>query len=125
MVAAERQQDAGEAGIMSRFDEPTRARLRKRLLQRGQTIATKLAEVLSGKDALRGLAALGLDAKPGMRPEEVLRAALDHVEKLRKQLEADDDTYGRCWECGVELPLAGLEEVPWADACGAHAGMTR
>jgi RNA polymerase-binding transcription factor DksA len=110
---------------MSRFDEATRARIRKRLLKRGQTIATKLSEILSGKDGETGLRALGLDAKPGMRPEEVLRAALDHVEKLRKQVEADDDAYGRCWVCNAELPVAGMEEVPWADACGAHAGMTR
>lgn len=110
---------------MSRFDEAARGRLRRALLKRGHTIATKLAEVLAGKDGERGLRALGLDAKPGMRPEEVLRAALDHVERLRKQVEADDDTYGRCWVCGTELPAAGLEEVPWADACPAHAGAVR
>jgi RNA polymerase-binding transcription factor DksA len=110
---------------MSRFDDATRERLRKRLLKRGQKIADELAAILAGKDAAQGLRALGLDAKPGMRPEEVLRASLDHVEKLRKQLVAGDDAYGRCWVCNTELPLAGLEEVPWADACGAHAGMTR
>lgn len=108
-----------------RFDDPTRARLRRKLLDRGQVIATKLSEVLAGKDAERGLRAIGLDAKPGMRPEEVLRAALDHVERLRKRLEAGDDAYGRCWSCGVDLGLPALEEVPWADACGAHAGLVR
>jgi RNA polymerase-binding transcription factor DksA len=108
-----------------RFDDAARARLRKKLLGRGQVIATKLSEILNGKDKLSGLRALGLDAKPGMKPEEVLRAALDHVEKLRKQVEAGDDAYGRCWVCGKDLGLAGLEEVPWADACGEHAGMAR
>lgn len=110
---------------MSRFDDDTRTRLRRALLKRGHVIATKLSDVLAGKDGERGLRALGLDAKPGMRPEEVLRAALDHVETLRKQLEAGDPAYGACWVCGTELPLAGLEEVPWADACPAHAGTVR
>lgn len=108
-----------------RFDDAARARLRRKLLDRGQVIATKLSEILNGKDALTGLRALGLDAKPGMKPEEVLRAALDHVEKLRKQVEAGDDAYGRCWVCGKDLGQAAMEEVPWADACGEHAGMAR
>jgi RNA polymerase-binding transcription factor DksA len=108
-----------------RFDDAARARLRKKLLGRGQVIATKLSELLAGKDGRSLISMLGLDAKPGMRPEEVLRAALDHVEKLRKQIEAGDDAYGRCWACGKDVGLAGLEEVPWADACGEHAGMVR
>lgn len=108
-----------------RFDEDTRARLRRRLLDRGQVLATLLAAVLAGKDKERELAAIGLDAKPGMKPEEVLRAALDHVERLRKQVEAGDDAYGRCWTCGTDLGAGAMLEVPWADACPAHAGLAR
>lgn len=108
----------------ARFDDDTRARLRRRLLDRGQVLATLLAAVLAGKDKERELAAIGLDAKPGMRPEEVLRAALDHVERLRKQVEAGDDAYGRCHACGTDLGgAAAMLEVPWADACPAHAGL--
>jgi hypothetical protein len=109
-----------------RFDDDTRARLRRKLLDRGQVLATQLAAELAGKGGKQGLAAIGLDDKPGMRPEEILRAALDQVEKLRKQVEAGDDAYGRCRECGVDLggPVAMLE-VPWADACPAHAAMSR
>ncbi len=107
-----------------RFDDETRARLRRRLLDRGQVLATLLAAVLAGKDKVRELAAIGLDAKPGLRPEEVLRAALDHVERLRKQVEAGDDAYGRCHACGTDLGGAvAMLEVPWADACPAHAGL--
>jgi hypothetical protein len=106
------------------FDDDTRARLRRRLLDRGQVLATLLAAVLAGKDKKQDLAAIGLDAKPGLKPEEVLRAALDHVERLRKQVEAGDDAYGRCHECGTDLGgAAAMLEVPWADACPAHGGM--
>jgi hypothetical protein len=108
-----------------RFDDDARGRLRTKLLARGQVIATKLSELLAGKDGRSLMSLLGLDARPGLRPEEVLRAALDHVERLRKLVEAGDDAYGRCWVCGKDVGLAGLEEVPWADACGEHAGMVR
>ena len=108
-----------------RFDEDTRARLRRKLLDRGQVIATMLAAVLGGKDKKSAMAAMGLDAKPGMRPEEVLRAALDLVERLRKQVEAGDDAYGRCHVCDTDLGMAAMLEVPWADACAAHAGLSR
>src|SRR5690606_5547545 len=115
-----------EAPFATRFDDAARARLRRLLLDRGQALATLLAAVLAGKDTVRDLAALGLDAKPGMRPEEVLRAALDHVERLRKQVEAGDDAYGRCHVCGVDLGgAAAMLEVPWADACPAHAALAR
>ncbi len=108
-----------------RFDAPTCARLRRSLLDRGQVLATLLAELLAGKDKTRSIDALGLNARPGMRPEEILRAALDHVEALRKQIEAGDDRYGRCHVCGDDLGLAALTEVPWSDACHAHAGLAR
>jgi RNA polymerase-binding transcription factor DksA len=106
-----------------RFDDDTRALLRRRLLDRGQVLATLLAAVLAGKDKKKDLAAIGLDAKPGMKPEEVLRAALEHVERLRKQVEAGDDAYGRCHVCAKDLGAAAMLEVPWADACAAHAGL--
>ncbi len=108
-----------------RFDADARARLRRMLLDRGQVLATLLAEVLGGKDRARAVEALGLHARPGMRPEEILRAALDHVEALRRMVEAGDDGYGRCHVCGADLGLAAMLEVPWADACRAHAGLAR
>jgi hypothetical protein len=108
-----------------RFDADQRALLRRRLLDRGHVLATLLAAVLAGNGKKKDLEAIGLNAKPGMRPEEVLRAGLDHVEKLRKQVEAGDDAYGRCHECEIELGIDQMLEVPWADACGPHAGLAR
>lgn len=113
--------DGPSASLAARIAPAELARLRRALLDRGQAIATKLAALLAGEQPMTIIRALGLDLKPGARPEEILRAALDHVERLRKLIEADDDRYGRCHECGVALDLAALHEVPWADACHAHA----
>jgi hypothetical protein len=107
-----------------RFDDDTRALLRRRLLDRGQAIATLLAAVLGGKDKTRAVDALGLNAKPGMKPEEILRAALENVERLRKLVEAGDDAYGTCHVCGTDLGGAvAMLEMPWADTCPAHSGL--
>lgn len=93
-------------------------RLRKLLMKRGQVLATLLEEVLAGKQPPQ----LGLlPGKPGMRPEEKLRMALDQVEGQRKLIDADDDRFGRCGVCGEELGLPALDEMPWADRCAKHS----
>lgn len=93
--------------------------LRRQIMKRGFDLSTMLADVLAGKTPA-GLAALA--GKPGMRPEEKLRLALDQVEGRRKLIDADDDRYGRCDVCSEDLGLASLRELPWADRCAAHAG---
>ncbi|HEY6178812.1 MAG TPA: hypothetical protein VIX73_30380 [Kofleriaceae bacterium] len=104
-----------------RFDPTTLAKLRRDLMRRGATLATLLADVLAGKRPPE-LAAL-LAQKPGKRPEEVLRLALDQVEARRTLLDAGDDRFGRCDVCGVDLGIAALGEMPWADRCPAHAAL--
>jgi RNA polymerase-binding transcription factor DksA len=101
-----------------RFDAPTLAAFRAHLMERGRTLATLLSEVLAGKrpPAITAL----LDAKPGMRPEEVLRMTLDQVEGRRKLIDAGDDRFGRCDVCGVDLGAPALGEMPWADRCATH-----
>lgn len=101
-----------------RFPPEVVQRLRKTLMKRGQMLATLLEQVLSGTSppqltTLRG--------KPGMRPEEKLRMALDQTENRRTLIDADDDRFGRCAICGVDLELPALDEMPWADRCAAHA----
>ena len=88
-----------------RIDPATLAHLRRDLMRRGATLATLLAQ------------------KPGKRPEEVLRLALDQVEACRRLLDAGDDRYGRCGTCGTDLGVAALGEMPWADRCATHAVM--
>jgi hypothetical protein len=102
-----------------RLDPITLAGLRSGLMRRGATLATLLAEVLAGKrpPALTEL----LAQKPGKRPEEVLRLALDQVEARRKLIDAGDDRYGRCDTCGIDLGVIALAEIPWADRCMVHA----
>ena len=104
-----------------RFDTDVTARLRRDLLRRGSTLATLLSQVLAGKQP-PGILAL-LAQRPGMRPEELLRIALDQVEARRKLLDSGDDRYGRCDTCGIDLGAAALGEMPWADRCPAHAAM--
>lgn len=87
-------------------------------MKRGRDLAELLAQVLAGKKP-PSLTAL-LAAKPGMRPEELVRMTLDAVEARRKLLDADDDRYGRCDVCGTDLGLAALGEIPWADRCAVH-----
>jgi hypothetical protein len=96
-----------------------RQRLRHGLLRRGQVLATLLAEVLAGKKP-PALTAM-LTARPGKRPEEVLREALAQVEQQRQLIDDDDDGFGRCGVCGLDLGVAALHEVPWADRCHQHA----
>jgi len=105
-----------------RVEEPSKTRLRRAMLDRGRVLATLLADVLAGKPVAPRLGVLGVEGKPGMRPEEKLRLALAQVEARRKLLEADDDRYGRCDVCAVELGTVELGELPWADRCRAHAG---
>lgn len=103
---------------MLRFAPEQRQILRRALLVRGRVLADHLASVLAGKRPASVEALLA--GKPGKRPEEVLREALDHVEALRRMIDADDDRYGRCDICGEDLGAAALAEVPWADRCHAH-----
>jgi hypothetical protein len=101
-------------------EEPRKARLRRQLLDRGRVLATLLADVLSGKANTSRIAALGITGKPGMRPEEKLRWALDLIEARRKLLDAGDDRFGRCEICEVDLGDSSIDELPWADRCQAH-----
>lgn len=102
-----------------RFEPQQRARMRADLLARGLTLATLLSDVMAGKHP-PSLVSL-LAARPGKRPEEVLRLALDQVEARRRMLDADDDRFGRCDVCGADLGEVALGEMAWADRCAEHA----
>jgi hypothetical protein len=104
-----------------RFTSDEAAYLRRGLMARGQTYATLLSRVLAGKRSPE-LAAL-LAAKPGRRPEEVLRLALAQIERRRILLDTTDDGFGRCDHCGIDLGITQLREMPWADRCEAHAAL--
>lgn len=105
---------------MIRFDEDTLRTFRRGIMNRGQALATLLADLLAGKKPPSVLDAMGI-SKPGMRPEEALRMTLDAVEARRKLIDANDDRFGRCDICAEDLGAAALGEMPWADRCAAHA----
>jgi hypothetical protein len=105
--------------MTDRFEPATLVALRRKLMGRGLVLSTLLADVLAGKRPPQ-LEAL-ISGRPGKRPEEVVRGALDQVERRRKQLDAGDDHYGRCDVCGADLGLVALHEMPWADRCTRHA----
>lgn len=97
------------------LSDSKKARYRKKLLKKGQQIATKLAEALAGLDCrLEDIAPSRL-SEPGMTKEEKLRAQLDHIEACRKALERDDGTFGTCWRCKGNISEPELDEMPWAD----------
>jgi hypothetical protein len=106
-------------------EEPLRGRLRRGLLDRGRVLATLLANVLAGKPVAAKLGSMGIVGKPGMRPEEKLRWTLDQVEGRRRLLDAGDDRFGRCDACGADLSELELEQMPWADRCRDHSGVSR
>jgi hypothetical protein len=105
-----------------RFAPDVLAGFRRGVLRRGHVLATILSELLAGKDKTRAIDALGLHARPGMRPEEKVRAALDAVEARRRLIDGDDDRFGRCDVCTEDLGPIALAEMPWADRCQKHLG---
>jgi hypothetical protein len=112
-------QSQNPQGSFNRFSDDDLAAIRQGLMARGRTLATLLSDVLGGE--VRPELQLMIAKRPGMSPEEVLREALRQNEHSRKLLDAHDDRFGRCDECGAELSAAQLREVPWADRCTKHA----
>jgi hypothetical protein len=102
-----------------RFDPNAVTDLRRGLLDRGLTLSTLLSDLLAGKRPA-DLAAV-LAASPGIRPEEALRNALAQVERRRALLDSNDDRFGRCDVCALDLGATELGQMPWADRCRAHS----
>jgi RNA polymerase-binding transcription factor DksA len=102
-----------------RYAPASVATIRKGLVRRGRDLADLLAQVLAGKHPPQVSALLA--ERPGERPEEVLRRALDQNDARRRLLDDGDDRFGRCEVCGKDLGEEAMREVPWADRCPAHA----
>ena len=94
------------------------ARARQELMKKGMAVANKLSKVLSGLDIrldqIEGVHGL---SEPGMRPEEKLRAYLNHIERRRKLLDSDPDAFARCSVCEQPILPVLIQESPWADIC--------
>jgi len=99
----------------------TKERYRRALLDKGMEISAQLAAELAGKGSSEvGLAVVpALITRPGMRPDEKLRAFLDLVERKRRSLVADELGFGHCGACETPLGESELDQMPWADRCQA------
>ena len=98
------------------FTEEQTARLKGKLSKKGQELAQMLSDVMAG-NVPAALAAMA--GKPGETPEEKLRRFLDKIHGMMRAVR--EGGYGVCEQCGNEIPFAELDEMPWADTCGACA----
>jgi RNA polymerase-binding protein DksA len=62
------------------------------------------------------------DAAGDLYPEEVALDLLENEQRLFVEVEdalkrIEEGTYGRCEECGQEIPIKRLEAVPYAHDC--------
>lgn len=112
--------DSSALAHQARLDRDSRRRLRIRLVSRGEELSVALAASVIGKLDEATLLALGVGQPTDMPAEDALRAALDQVDRRRFLLDGNDDRYGRCDVCGVDLGLAVLGEMPWLDRCAKH-----
>lgn len=104
---------------MSILDAQQRRRLHQQLLKKGAEINERLVQLLnSGTSSGDGLP---VAARPGERPEERMRRFLDLLDRKIQASREGGQGYGRCASCGDVIPLAELEQVPWAEKCLACA----
>jgi hypothetical protein len=96
-------------------DADRHQRLLTRINQKGLEIATKLSELLAGKDVRLEDFELTGDEDPRVRKEERLRAYLALVNRARARL--NDETIGTCVSCGAAIREAAIDETPWLLRC--------
>ena len=85
-----------------------------RINGKGLEVATKLSELLAGKDV--DLATLNpYEDDPNIKKEERLRAYLDQINAARRRLL--DGDFGACQACGETFRAEVLDETPWIGVC--------
>ncbi len=104
------------------LSENERSQIRRRLLQKGQAVANKLADVLAGADVRLSDLSLVQGVPDSVRAEDRLRAYLKHLNTRRNLLDTDVETFQRCVRCGAALSAVSLLDTPWADTCQECGG---
>ena len=66
---------------------------------------------------------MAVDRLQEVAAHEKAQAVLEEVTRSLKKLE--EDTYGKCDECGKEIAPERLEALPWATLCVACASSKR
>jgi DnaK suppressor protein len=107
------------------MDAKTMEHYRKRLIGIQKDLVSTVIEVEDELDDAAG----GDDVEPMDRVQaDVLAESLELLDDLeREQMEAAEaaleriaaGTYGKCPDCGREIPRARLDAVPWAERCEA------
>lgn len=96
------------------MDEASRQLRLKRINAKGLGVATRLSELLAGKDV--DLGAIGVSGPDLVDDKEMrLRDFLDQINGARQRLLSGG--YGACLACGAPFPEAALDEIPWIERC--------
>jgi DnaK suppressor protein len=99
--------------------QETRQRLEEMVAELDRSVATLSPEPPDPDDAgSPGDADAGLDLADNERSNAVVGAAQEQLKHVRAALQRlDDGEYGRCVDCGNELPADRLEAKPEAARC--------
>lgn len=63
---------------------------------------------------------IAMDAAEDILEQSLLNVHREALEKIENAiLRINDGTYGRCIECGAEIPEEDLLKEPWAEHCKA------
>lgn len=96
--------------------------LRRQLLNKGAEINEKLTELLAAQKPevdIERLLGKGVKVARGGTPIERLRRFMALIDGGLRRIR--DGVYGRCEQCGANLPFDHLREVPWIDTCQSCA----
>ncbi|MGM0576736.1 MAG: hypothetical protein ACQEXJ_13485 [Myxococcota bacterium] len=98
------------------MDARTELRL-QRINAKGLQVASKLADLMAGKDIdlndMQGV----WEGDEDRDDEERLRTWLDAINAARHRIQSG--AYGRCLACDEPLDPAALDEIPWLERCPA------
>jgi len=95
------------------YSNEDRERWKQALLAKGREVASKLEEILAGKNVTLSTMKLPWEEKPGERKEERLRRFLDHLMKRMRSVQ--HPRFGYDPERGAFLSVPELDEMPWID----------
>lgn len=101
------------------MDPPRHQRLRTELARRGMAVNEQLTRLLAGQQVTLATLKLPNEREPGLRPEEKLRRFLDQIVRAQRRL--DTPAWGRCIDCGAEIPEPSLDNAPWIEQCATCA----
>lgn len=95
----------------SNYTQIDRERWKSAILAKGQEVASKLEQILAGKDITLAEISLFKNDEPAETREKRLRRFLDHLMARLKVV--DHPRFGWDAEAGAWKSVAELDETPW------------